>query len=56
MDRREMLKGTVGGLMLAAAGNSVFAVLLSLLPLSKSKIKDEIQVCLPEFHLLSNGS
>ncbi|HUW24965.1 MAG TPA: four-helix bundle copper-binding protein [Gallionella sp.] len=25
MDRREMLKGTVGGLMLAAAGNSVFA-------------------------------
>src|SRR3989338_9518737 len=25
MDRREMLKGTVGGLMLAAAGNAVFA-------------------------------
>ena len=25
MDRREMLKGTIGGLMLAAAGNSVFA-------------------------------
>ncbi|MCR4299578.1 MAG: four-helix bundle copper-binding protein [Gallionella sp.] len=25
MDRREMLKGTVGGLMLAAAGSSVFA-------------------------------
>jgi len=25
MNRREMLKGTVGGLMLAAAGNSVFA-------------------------------
>jgi len=25
MDRREMLKGTVGGLMLAAAGNTVFA-------------------------------
>ncbi|MBI1886827.1 MAG: four-helix bundle copper-binding protein [Nitrosomonadales bacterium] len=25
MNRREMLKGTVGGMMLAAAGNSVFA-------------------------------